>query len=77
LPALPQPALVTNPRSDRGLREFAGALLRDGATTPADLAARLRDRYPRVVVRERELSHESLAIWYVYREGSWLPSETG
>jgi hypothetical protein len=71
-----QPALVTNPRSDRALREFAETLVREGAATPGALAARLRDRYPRVVVRQRELSHESLAIWYVYREGSWIPNES-
>jgi hypothetical protein len=73
---MPQPALVTNPRSDRVLRELAETLVRDGATTPSALAARLRDRYPRVVVRQRDLSHEPLTIWYVYREGSWIPSET-
>jgi hypothetical protein len=70
------PSLVTNPGSDRELRALAETLVRDGATTPADLAARLRDRYPRVVVRQRELSDEQLVVWYVYREGLWIPSET-
>jgi len=74
---MPQPALVTNPRSDRVLRELAESLVREGATSPAALAERLRDRYPRVVVRQREISHELLTIWYVYREGSWVPNEIG
>ena len=70
------PALVTNPGSDRELRELADRLVQEGATTPAALASRLRDRYPRIVVRQRDLSHEELVVWYVYREGSWVPSET-
>jgi hypothetical protein len=73
--SMPTPVLVTNPRSDRELQGLAEALVRDGAATTAALASALRDRYPRVVVRERSLSHEAVAVWYVYREGSWIPSE--
>jgi len=72
---MPAPALVTNPRSDRELQWLAEVLVREGATTTAALTAALRDRYPRVVVRERSLSHEAVPVWYVYREGSWIPSE--
>jgi PAS domain-containing protein len=32
--------------------------------------------FPRVVVRERQLSGEAPA-WYIYRDGGWLPSSTG
>jgi hypothetical protein len=73
---MPLPELVTNPRSDVELRELAMTLVRDGARTTADLASRLRDRYPQIVVRARDLSDEDVVVWYVYREGSWIPSET-
>ena len=69
------PTLMVNPRSDVLLTERANALVLDGARTPAELEAALRDRYPRVKVRERSLSHEAVTVWYVYREGSWIPSE--
>jgi hypothetical protein len=71
-----QPELVTNPRSDRAFQELAESLVRDGATTTADLATELRGRYPRVVVRDRDLSDEHLVVWYIYREGRWVPNET-
>ena len=35
---------------------------------------KLRERYPLAVVRPRDLSSERTAVWYVYREGSWVPS---
>jgi hypothetical protein len=70
------PTLMINPRSDHALTGLAESLLLDGAQTPADLESRLRDAYPRVMVRERALSHEAVTVWYVYREGSWIASET-
>ena len=70
------PTLMINPRSDHLLTERAEALVLDGAHTPAELQAGLRDSYPHVIVRERSLSHEAVVVWYVYREGSWVPSET-
>jgi hypothetical protein len=70
------PTLMVNPRSDVLLTERANAIVLDGALTPAALEAGLRDWYPRVKVRERSLSDETVTVWYVYREGSWIPSET-
>jgi hypothetical protein len=70
------PTLLINPRSDHVLTERAAFLVLDGARSPADLESALRDAYPHVIVRERDLSHEALTVWYVYREGSWIPSET-
>jgi hypothetical protein len=70
------PTLMVNPRSDALLTERATEVVLNGARTPSDLEASLRDRYPRVKVRERSLSHEAVTVWYVYREGSWIPSET-
>ena len=67
---------MINPRSDRVLTDLAESLLLDGATTPAALESALRDAYPRVMVRQRTLSHEAVTVWYVYREGTWIPSET-
>ena len=70
------PTLMVNPRSDALLTDRATSLVMNGARTPSELEAALRDRYPRVKVRARSLSHEPVAVWYVYREGSWIPSET-
>ena len=70
------PTLMVNPRSDALLTERATGLVMNGARTPSELEAALRDRYPRVKVRERSLSHETVTVWYVYREGSWIPSAT-
>jgi hypothetical protein len=39
--------------------------------SPAMLESLLRQAYPKVVVRRRELSSESTEIWYVYRDGRW------
>jgi hypothetical protein len=67
------PVLITNPANDARFAEEAHALLEDGAETPADLERSLRQRYPRAVVRARELSSEPSDVWYVYRDGSWTP----
>ena len=55
-----RPTLMVNPRSDALLTEWATTLVLNGVRTPSDLEAALRDRYPRVKVRERSLSHEPL-----------------
>jgi hypothetical protein len=69
-----QTVLVINPASDAAFTADAHAQLEAGADTPARLQAALRTAYPRAVVRARELSSEANAVWYVYREGSWIPS---
>jgi hypothetical protein len=65
-------ALVLNPRSDADFVAFAEDLLALGVTTPGVFQDRLRSRYPRAVVRERELASEPFTIWYCYRDGRWV-----
>lgn len=65
-------ALVLNPRTDDAFVAFAEATLADGVVTPDDFQERLRERYPRAVVRQRELASEPVTIWYCYRDGRWV-----
>jgi hypothetical protein len=62
-----------NPPTDSRLRETLDELLdRHDPETPAELQALARPEYPRLVVRARQLEHESTVVWYVYREGYWV-----
>lgn len=72
----PRPSLVLNPPDDEEFRSTALALVEDGAATPTALQAGLRRRYPRALVRPRELAGERTAIWYVYRDGRWVRAPT-
>ena len=67
------PFLIVNPSSDTAFAATAHQLLRDGASA-SELQQQLREKYPNAVVRERGLATEA-PTWYVYREGSWVPSE--
>lgn len=60
--------LVVNPRDDADFVGFAEAAA-DGSSSPGELQARLRGRYPLAVVRARDLDGEPHTIWYVYRDG--------
>jgi hypothetical protein len=71
-----RPVIVTNPSNDRQFRALIESALLSGAIRPADLERMLRTRYPLAVVRPRELAGERTAIWYVYREGHWIRSQT-
>jgi hypothetical protein len=64
---------VINPRNDE---EFASRVRESGASTATAEALQemLRHNYPRAVVRPRQLEGERDEIWYVYREGAWIPS---
>ena len=65
------PILRTIPSDDDGFREHVIALAaRISPQRPFDLGSRLRRLFPRVLVRERQLSGEPLT-WYVYRDGAW------
>ena len=65
------PILRTIPSDDDGFREHVLALAaRISPQRPYDLGSRLRRLFPRVLVRERQLSGEPLT-WYVYRDGAW------
>jgi hypothetical protein len=71
-----RPILMINPRSDVEFTGLAEGLVRDGVSRPEVLEARLREHYPRTVVRERAISDELVMTWYVYREGRWTPTQT-
>lgn len=73
-PSLPPgrtPTITTIPSSDEAFRKLVlqtvGSVLE-----PDRLEARLRKLFPRVVVRERDISGEPPG-WYVYRDGAWRP----
>ncbi len=69
-----RPVLVVNPRTDASfvafVREQLG-LLPDG--DPVSLEHRLRQRHPDATVHARMLSSELSTVWYVYRDGHWIP----
>jgi hypothetical protein len=65
------PTLVVNPGDDEPFRAEVYQAVTTGVTTPESLVLHLRAKYPKVVVRRRELSAETHEVWYVYREGSW------
>jgi hypothetical protein len=68
-----EPTLVLNPDDDEEFAASAWRLVAEGATTAPELEAALRRTYPKALVRRRELSGEAVEIWYVYREGHWIP----
>jgi hypothetical protein len=67
-----RPSLITNPADDLAFRDDAEAALREGRSIE-DLQTILRRDYPRAVVRSRDLAGERPVMWYVYREGHWVP----
>jgi hypothetical protein len=69
-----RPVLILNPRNDVEFVALSERLVADGASAASELQARLRERYPAAAVRPRELSSEQTAVWYVYRDGHWIPS---
>ena len=69
--------LVLNPRDDVRFVALAEALASDGIASPLELQERLRHDYPDAVVRARELAGEAFTIWYVYRDGHWIPGLGG
>ena len=62
-----------NPRSDRSFVRLVEDALRTDIQTPGELQARLRTVHPKAVVRERGLQGDVSPIWYVYRDGHWIP----
>jgi hypothetical protein len=67
---------VLNPRHDKVFEATAAALL-EGATTTSELQAQLRVDFPDAVVHARDLTSEPGVVWYVYRDGRWVPSGDG
>lgn len=68
------PTLVLNPPDDDAFRALAEGLVRGGIDRPDVLQDCLREVYPLVLVRPRELAGELAHIWYVYRDGHWIRS---
>ena len=66
------PILIINPRSDDVFVDRVQRLA-DSAEVPEELQEKLRDDYPSAVVRARDLEGEPRPVWYVYREGRWVP----
>jgi hypothetical protein len=62
---------VCIPSSDIPFQDLVkGTMARDPSiSSPADLENALRDEYPEVRVRPRELAGQVDRIWYVYRNG--------
>jgi hypothetical protein len=70
-----RPVLVVNPRTDASFVAFVHdqvSSLHD--IDPLSLQVRLRERHPAATVHARLLSSEPSIIWYVYRDGRWVPS---
>lgn len=66
-----RPLLIASPRDDAAFREFAEELVANGAAAAETLESALRVRYPKAVVRARDLEGERAVVWYVYRDGRW------
>jgi len=66
-----RPVLVINPADDNSFRNDAEVSLEEGRSAP-ELQAILRRKYPRAVVRARDLAGERRVVWYVYRDGHWV-----
>ena len=69
-----RPTLITNPANDVPFRDHAEAVLQEGQSV-AELQQILRGDYPLAVVRARDLAGERSAVWYVYRDGHWVPGD--
>jgi hypothetical protein len=67
-----RPVLIASPRDDAAFRKFAEQLVANGVAAPATLESALRVRYPKALVRARDLAGERAVVWYVYRDGRWM-----
>jgi hypothetical protein len=70
-PTARRPVLILNPRADRQFVAASEALVSGGVASPAELQARLRERWANAAVQPRSLSGEPTLMWYVYRDGRW------
>lgn len=69
-----RPTLILNPPGDEDFAAFARSALNGGVIDPTELQRRLRQRFPKSIVRPRGLSGERTEVWYVYRDGRWVSS---
>jgi hypothetical protein len=63
------------PRDDTSFVALVDTTALDSAS-PAELEDRLRETYPHVAVRARDLDGDRTQIWYVYRDGSWTATHS-
>ncbi|MCY7418185.1 MAG: hypothetical protein LH650_06760 [Chloroflexi bacterium] len=68
------PLLIINPPADETFVRACNEALAEAPPSPARLQSKLRLLYPLAVVRPRELSAETIIVWYVYRDGHWVSS---
>ena len=71
-----RPTLILNPPDDRDFSAFVRSRV-ETAPGPKQLEGRLRERYPRAIVRPRDLSGARIQVWYVYRDGHWVRPHGG
>ncbi len=66
------PSLIINPSADEEFGRVARMAvdLAAGDIRAAELG--LRERYPNALIRARDISGETIVVWYVYREGLWV-----
>ena len=69
-----EPTLMVNPRGDASFANLAEGHISEGVRNPGLLQTLLREVYPAAVVRERQVSSETELVWYVYRDGRWVPA---
>jgi hypothetical protein len=67
--------LFLNPADDEDFVRRVNELVASGVAEAADLQSRLRTWYPNAVVRPRDLANEQSDVWYIYRDGHWIPSD--
>jgi hypothetical protein len=71
-----RPVLVVNPRTDSLFVEYVRKQIDDlPDAEPHVLEQRLRKHHPAATVHARVLAGEPTTVWYVYRDGRWIPSE--
>lgn len=68
-------SIVRNPADDAEFERLVHDIMDGGVRDAAEAQALLRGRYPRAVVRPRDLTGESTPVWYVYREGRWITGD--
>jgi hypothetical protein len=71
-----RPIIVANPPGDADFRALIDRSLVSGVEAPQNLESILRTRFPKAVVRPRELSNERFDVWYVYRDGHWIRGDS-
>ena len=67
-----RPLLILNPRHDEAFVSLAERVVAEGEPSPVTLETQLREKYPKAIVRVRDLSSEAGLVWYVYRDGRWV-----